>query len=125
MGGKVAARREASAAECRWYPARFAGRIGREMCVARRQQLGYPLAIKAVGGGGGRGLRVVGAASDAEAAFDSARREAQCSLQNPKLYVEKYLDDPRHIEIQVLADATAMSSTSASAIARSSAGIRS
>jgi acetyl-CoA/propionyl-CoA carboxylase biotin carboxyl carrier protein len=68
------------------------------------EQFGYPLAIKAVGGGGGRGLRVVPGPGDAEAAFESARREADSAFKNPDLYVEKYLDDPRHIEIQVLAD---------------------
>jgi acetyl-CoA/propionyl-CoA carboxylase biotin carboxyl carrier protein len=62
------------------------------------------VAIKAVGGGGGRGLRVVNTPAEVDSAFDSARREAEAAFKNPQLYVEKYLENPRHIEIQVLAD---------------------
>ena len=105
MGGKTAARREASAAGVPVVPGTLQPIESPDELRALGQQFGYPLAIKAVGGGGGRGLRVVGAQDDAAAAFESARREADSAFKNPQLYVEKYLDDPRHIEIQVLADA--------------------
>src|SRR5215211_145480 len=105
MGGKTSARREASAAGVPVVPGTLQPVESPDEVRALGQQFGYPLAIKAVGGGGGRGLRVVGELDDAAAAFESARREADSAFKNPQLYVEKYLDDPRHIEIQVLADA--------------------
>ncbi|MEF3273994.1 MAG: acetyl-CoA carboxylase biotin carboxylase subunit [Chloroflexus sp.] len=105
MGGKTAARREATAAGVPVVPgvlepvtdAAEVRRLGKEF--------GYPIAIKAVGGGGGRGLRVVRSPEEVDEAFAAARREAEVAFKNGELYVEKYLDDPRHIEIQVLADA--------------------
>ena len=68
-------------------------------------EYGLPIAIKAVAGGGGRGFRVVHDAAELAAAFAGARREAELGFGNAEVYVEKYLTDPRHIEIQVLADA--------------------
>ncbi|WP_255191806.1 acetyl-CoA carboxylase biotin carboxylase subunit [Natronobeatus ordinarius] len=65
---------------------------------------GYPVAIKADGGGGGRGLRVVEDENEIESAFEQARREGEAYFDNPAVYVEKFLDDPRHIEVQVIAD---------------------
>jgi acetyl-CoA/propionyl-CoA carboxylase biotin carboxyl carrier protein len=104
MGGKVAARREASAAGVPLVPGTLEPVLSPAAVAPLGEQFGYPIAIKAVGGGGGRGLRVVRAPDEIEAAFESARREAESAFKNPQLYVEKYLDDPRHIEIQVLAD---------------------
>ena len=68
-------------------------------------KLGWPLAIKASAGGGGKGLKVVREASEAERAFESARREGEAYFSDPAVYVESYLEDPRHVELQVLADA--------------------
>jgi acetyl-CoA/propionyl-CoA carboxylase biotin carboxyl carrier protein len=67
-------------------------------------EYGYPVAIKAEGGGGGRGLKIVEGAADAAEAFESARREGEAYFDNPAVYVEKYLPDPRHVEVQILAD---------------------
>lgn len=64
---------------------------------------GYPIAVKAAGGGGGRGLKVVRAEEDAEEAFASARREAEAYFGSRDVYVERYLDDPKHLEVQILA----------------------
>jgi len=69
------------------------------------QELGYPLIIKAAGGGGGKGMKVVRAPADAEAAFESARREGERYFADRAVYVERLLEDPRHVEVQVLADA--------------------
>lgn len=68
------------------------------------ERIGYPVIIKASGGGGGRGMHVVHEADELADAVDLARREAASFFGNPSVYMEKYLELPRHIEIQVLAD---------------------
>jgi acetyl-CoA/propionyl-CoA/long-chain acyl-CoA carboxylase, biotin carboxylase, biotin carboxyl carrier protein len=68
-------------------------------------EIGYPLLIKAAAGGGGKGMETVGSPADAERAFDTARRQGQSYFANPDVYVEKLIADPRHVEVQVLADA--------------------
>ncbi len=70
--------------------------------IARK--VGYPVIIKAAGGGGGRGMRVVHTEAALLNAVNMTRAEAQSAFSNPMVYVEKYLENPRHIEIQVLAD---------------------
>ena len=70
------------------------------------EEIGYPVMVKAVAGGGGKGMRVVHQAGDLESALGTAAREAQKSFGDPAVYVEKFIDRPRHVEIQVLADAT-------------------
>ncbi len=65
---------------------------------------GYPIVIKAAHGGGGKGLRVVHFPEDAETAFEAARREADAYFSRPEVYVEKYLEQPRHIEAQIICD---------------------
>lgn len=104
LGGKVAARNIAQSVDVPMVPGTMEPL--RDVEEARRvaEQFGFPVAIKAVGGGGGRGLRVVRNANEIEAAFESARREAELSFKNDALYMEKYLTNPRHIEIQIMAD---------------------
>jgi acetyl-CoA/propionyl-CoA carboxylase biotin carboxyl carrier protein len=104
MGGKVAARREARAAGVPVVPGTMYPIGTLEELRACAHEYGYPIAIKAVAGGGGRGFRVVFEESELRQAFESARREAEIGFGNADVYVEKYLTDPRHIEIQVLAD---------------------
>src|SRR3990170_714574 len=70
--------------------------------IARR--IGYPVIIKAAGGGGGRGMRVVHTEAALKIAVSLTRAEAEAAFGNPMLYMEKFLENPRHIEIQVLAD---------------------
>jgi acetyl-CoA/propionyl-CoA carboxylase biotin carboxyl carrier protein len=105
MGGKVAARIEAQAAGVPVVPGTMHPVHSADEIQAIGREFGFPIAIKAVGGGGGRGFRVVPTPEDVQSAFESARREAEVGFGNPEVYVEKYLTDPRHIEIQVLADA--------------------
>lgn len=67
-------------------------------------EIGYPVILKATAGGGGRGMRVVWKDEDFENAWDSARQESGAAFGNDGLYLEKYIEDPRHIEIQVIGD---------------------
>jgi len=68
------------------------------------REIGYPVIVKAAGGGGGRGMRVVHTEAALLNAVNTTRSEAQAAFNNPSVYVEKFLERPRHIEIQVLAD---------------------
>jgi acetyl-CoA/propionyl-CoA carboxylase biotin carboxyl carrier protein len=67
-------------------------------------EIGYPVAIKAAGGGGGKGFRVALDESELEKAFEGASGEGQKFFSDPRVYVERYLPDPRHVEVQILAD---------------------
>jgi acetyl-CoA/propionyl-CoA carboxylase biotin carboxyl carrier protein len=68
-------------------------------------EVGYPVAFKAAGGGGGKGFRVAESEDDLEGAFEGASREGEKFFSDPTVYIERYLPDPRHVEVQVLADA--------------------
>jgi acetyl-CoA/propionyl-CoA carboxylase biotin carboxyl carrier protein len=68
------------------------------------KEIGYPVACKAAGGGGGKGFRVAGSEEELEDAFAGASREGEKFFSDPTVYLERYLDDPRHVEVQVLAD---------------------
>src|ERR671914_506076 len=68
------------------------------------ESIGYPVAIKAAGGGGGKGFRVAQSEDELEKAFEGASREGEKFFSDPTVYVERYLPDPRHVEVQILAD---------------------
>jgi acetyl-CoA carboxylase biotin carboxylase subunit len=68
------------------------------------KEIGFPVILKATAGGGGKGMKVVQQASDFAKAWDEARREAKAAFNNDGLYLEKYIEQPRHIEIQLMAD---------------------
>ena len=68
------------------------------------EEYGYPVAIKAEGGGGGRGMKIVRDPDEAEDQFESAKREGEAYFDNDTVYMERFLEDPRHIEVQILAD---------------------
>src|SRR5947207_481553 len=68
-------------------------------------EIGYPVAAKAAGGGGGKGFRVARTDDELADAFEGASREGEKFFSDPRVYLERYLDDPRHVEVQVLADA--------------------
>jgi acetyl-CoA carboxylase biotin carboxylase subunit len=71
---------------------------------AAAEKIGYPIILKATAGGGGKGMRVVNGKSELEKAFITARTEANAAFKNPDLYMEKYFERPRHIEVQILGD---------------------
>ena len=105
MGDKIASRRAAEAAGVSGVPGTPNPVDDAAEVVAFAEQSGYPVAIKAAHGGGGKGLKVVHSADEVGAAFESAQREADAYFRNPAVYVERYLDKPRHIEAQIMADA--------------------
>jgi len=105
MGSKTAARDRMAAAGVPVVPGTTEPVTSAEEVVRLGDELGWPIAIKAAAGGGGKGLRVVHEPAEAERGFESARREGEAYFADPTVYVERYLEDPRHVEVQVLADA--------------------
>ena len=105
MGSKTAAREAMKAAGVPIVPGTTAAVDSVEDVLRLGAEIGWPIAIKAAAGGGGKGLRVVAGPDEAERAFESARREGEAYFSDPAVYIERYLEDPRHIEVQILADA--------------------
>ena len=105
MGSKTEARRLAVAAGVPVVPGTTEAL--RDLPDARKtaEQFGYPVLLKAAAGGGGKGMRVVRSEAELEGALSAAQREAQNAFGDDAVYVEKYIEGPRHVEIQVLADA--------------------
>jgi acetyl-CoA/propionyl-CoA carboxylase biotin carboxyl carrier protein len=105
MGSKTRARQAMQAAGVPIIPGTTDPVGSAAEVIALGEQIGYPLLIKAAAGGGGKGMKVVSSAEDAAQAFESAQREGKSYFADPSVYVERYLEDPRHVEVQVLADA--------------------
>ena len=105
MGSKTAAREAMRAAGVPIVPGTTAPVEAAEEVCRLGDELGWPIAIKASAGGGGKGLKVVAGPDEAERAYESARREGEAYFSDPDVYVERYLEDPRHVEVQILADA--------------------
>ncbi len=105
MGSKVAARQTMSAAGVPIIPGTTEPAGSADEVRRLGDELGWPIAIKASAGGGGKGLKVVASPEEVERAFEAARREGQAYFSDSAVYVERYLEDPRHVEVQVLADA--------------------
>ena len=104
MGDKVAAKAAMASLGVPLVPG--SDGVVPDLATARAvvDQLGYPVLVKAVAGGGGRGMKVAPDAASLEDAFRVARAEARSAFGNDAVYLEKYLDRPRHIELQVMAD---------------------
>ena len=105
MGSKTKARQAMQAAGVPIIPGTTDPVDSADEVARLGAEIGYPLLIKAAAGGGGKGMKVVRSADEAAQAFDSARREGQSYFADSAVYVERYLEDPRHVEVQVLADA--------------------
>jgi acetyl-CoA/propionyl-CoA carboxylase biotin carboxyl carrier protein len=104
MGDKISARKAAASEGVQSVPGSLEPIAGHQAIEKFAAEHGWPVAIKAAHGGGGRGFRVVRTPADAPAAFEGAGREAQLAFGNPELYLERYLEEPRHVEVQVLGD---------------------
>ncbi len=104
MGDKITSRRNAEEYGVPTVPGITDPVTSVDEVKAAAAEFGYPVAVKAAHGGGGKGLRVVSSEEEAEDAFEGARREADAYFGNPEVYVEKYLERPRHIEAQILFD---------------------
>ena len=104
MGDKVRARRAVAAAGVPIVPGSAVAVRKLEQALELANGTGYPIAVKAAGGGGGRGIRVVEREADMAAAISQASREAGAHFRNHDVYIERYFVNPRHVEIQVLGD---------------------
>src|SRR5271165_5372650 len=104
MGEKDRARREMKTAGLPTIPGSEGSVEGEEQLSKEAERIGLPLILKAAAGGGGRGMRVVRNKHELLSAYQTARSEAQQAFANPAVYMEKFLEHPRHIEVQVLGD---------------------
>jgi len=104
MGSKTRAREIMAAAGVPIVPG--STEVAPDLEAARRQadEAGYPVACKAAGGGGGKGFRVAMTPDDLQDAYEGSSREGEKFFGDPRVYIERYLEDPRHVEVQVLAD---------------------
>ena len=104
MGSKTRAREIMEAAGVPIVPG--STEVAPDIEAARKQadEAGYPVACKAAGGGGGKGFRVAMTPDDLHEAFEGSAREGEKFFGDPRVYIERYLEDPRHVEVQVLAD---------------------
>ena len=104
MGDKISARQTVTAAGVPILPGTKEGVHTPEEAIRIAGEIGYPIIIKATAGGGGRGMKVVHSPASLPNAFAAARSEAQAGFGNPDVYIEKYCERPRHVEIQIMAD---------------------
>jgi propionyl-CoA carboxylase alpha chain len=104
MGDKIESKRIAAQAGVSIVPG-FVGEIGDAKHAAKiAEEIGYPVMLKASAGGGGKGMRLVFSEKELHEAFDSVRREAKAAFGDDRVFIEKFIENPRHIEIQVLGD---------------------
>ena len=104
MGDKISARQAVIKQGVPILPGTKEGVHSVEDAVKVSKEIGFPVIIKATAGGGGRGMKIVHSQAALPNAFATARAEAQAGFGNPEVYIEKYCEQPRHVEIQILAD---------------------
>jgi len=104
MGDKIESKKAAAAAKVSTVPGHL-GIIGNEVeAIAIAEEIGYPVMIKASAGGGGKGMRIAYSNAEVAEGFARARSEAKSSFGDERVFIEKFITDPRHVEIQVLGD---------------------
>jgi acetyl-CoA/propionyl-CoA carboxylase biotin carboxyl carrier protein len=104
MGDKLRARNAMRAANVPSVPGGLEAIADVAAARAAAERYGLPLALKAAAGGGGKGLKVAHRAEEIESAFETARREARAYFKDDTIYAERYLENPKHVELQILAD---------------------
>ena len=104
MGDKIESKKAAAAAKVSTVPGYMGEIKDAKHAVKIANEIGYPVMIKASAGGGGKGMRIAYNAKEAEEGFELARSEAKSSFGDDRCFVEKFIENPRHIEIQVLGD---------------------
>ena len=104
MGDKISARQAVVSQGVPILPGTKEGVGTVEDAIKIAKEIGFPIIIKATAGGGGRGMKIVHSPATLPNAFTTARAEAQSCFGNPEVYIEKYCENPRHVEIQILAD---------------------
>ena len=104
MGDKAEARKTVATSDVPTIPGTEDTVADEDEAIAASHEIGFPLVIKASAGGGGRGIRIVRSADGLRDAFRLASREAQNAFNNPALYLERYIEKARHIEVQILGD---------------------
>ncbi|GAB4298885.1 MAG: acetyl-CoA carboxylase biotin carboxylase subunit [Desulfuromonadia bacterium] len=104
MGDKISARQAVTKVGVPILPGTKEAVRDVERAIAIAREIGFPVIIKATAGGGGRGMKIVHSPAALPNAFATARAEAQAGFGNPDVYIEKYCERPRHIEIQILGD---------------------
>jgi len=104
MGSKTRAREIMAEAGVPIVPGATEPAVDLDAARKQAEEAGYPVACKAAGGGGGKGFRVAQTPDDLQEAFEGAAREGEKFFSDDRVYVERYLEDPRHVEVQVLAD---------------------
>src|ERR1700757_3188732 len=103
MGSKTRARQAMSKADVPFVPGTLRGLEYAETEI-KAAEIGYPIMLKAAAGGGGKGMRMVRSPRELKSAFEGARSEAERSFGDSEVYIEKYIENPRHVEVQIFAD---------------------
>ncbi len=104
LGEKVAARQVARKAGLPFLPGSKTAIETIDEAILTAKEIGFPVILKASGGGGGRGMKIIYKEADLEKAYLTCRKEAEAAFGNSEVYLEKYLENPRHVEIQIVAD---------------------
>src|SRR5690242_683579 len=104
MGDKIESKKAAAKAKVSTVPGHLGVIANEKEAIRIAEQIGYPVMIKASAGGGGKGMRVAASTAEVREGFERARSEAQSSFGDDRVFIEKFITDPRHVEIQVLGD---------------------